>query len=154
MKVLFEDEPYFRIIQLIDAISAGNRRHVERQLKPLNMTYPQMAVLMILHRTDGISQRELADLGETDSTNMMVICDSLEKRGWIKRVMHENDRRIKRICLTGDGRKVYIEAQEVLQNGIDYMQERTPKEELKRIQPFLEELHKNTMALPSGRSPK
>ena len=151
MKIFAEGDLYFRTIQLIDAISAYNRRHVERKLRPLNMTYPQMAVLMLLHRTDGISQRELADLNETDTTNMMVICDSLEKRGWIKRVVHEHDRRIKRICLTEEGRKAYTAGQKILRKGIDFMREQTPQEELEKVQPFMEELYRNTKALYEGK---
>ncbi|MFC1946950.1 MarR family winged helix-turn-helix transcriptional regulator [Chloroflexota bacterium] len=152
MNVFLEDDLYFRVIQLIDSISANNRRHVERHLKPLNMTYPQMAVLMLLHRTDGISQRALADLNETDTTNMMVICDSLEKRGWIKRVTHENDRRIKRIYLTEKGKKAYAKGQEILWNGINYMREKTVTDDLKEVLPFLEELNLNTKALYEGKT--
>ena len=111
------------------------------------MTYPQMAVLMLLHRTDDVSQRELADLTETDTTNMMVICDSLEKRGWINRVTHEKDRRIKRICLTEKGKKAYADGQEILWNGINYMREKTVTIELKDVLQFLEELNRNTKAL-------
>jgi DNA-binding MarR family transcriptional regulator len=152
MNVFLEDDLYFRVIQLIDSISAHNRRHVERHLKALNMTYPQMAVLMLLHRTDGISQRELADMNETDTTNMMVICDSLEKRGWINRVTHENDRRIKRICLTEKGKKAYADGQEILWNGINFMREKTPAEALKVVLPFLEELNRNTKDLHAGKA--
>lgn len=152
MNVFLEDDLYFRVIQLIDSISAYNRRHVERHLKSLNMTYPQMAVLMLLHRTDGISQRELADLNETDTTNMMVICDSLEKRGWINRVIHENDRRIKRICLTEKGKKAYTEGQEILWKGINFMREKTPADALKEVLPFLEELNRNTKDLHAGKA--
>ena len=152
MSVFLEEDPYFRAIQLIDSVSAYNRRHVERQLKPLNMTYPQMAVLMLLNRIDGISQRELADLGETDTTNMMVICASLEKRGWIRRVPHENDRRIKRICLTEKGKKAYTEGQEILWNGINYMREKTLPEDLKEVLPFLKKLNRDTKALYEGKT--
>ena len=115
------------------------------------MTYPQMAVLMLLHRADGISQRELADLNETDTTNMMVICDSLEKRGWINRVADEHDKRIKRICLTEEGKKAYADGQEILWKGISYMREKTLTEDLKEVLPFLEELNRNTKALYEDR---
>ena len=100
-----------------------------------------------IRRSKGISQRELADLNETDTTNMMVICDSLEKRGWINRVTHENDRRIKRICLTEKGKKAYAEGQKILWDGINYMREKTLTEELKEVLQFLEELNWNTKAL-------
>ncbi|MBN2239857.1 MAG: MarR family transcriptional regulator [Dehalococcoidales bacterium] len=151
MKVYLEDDPYFRIIQLIDSISHNNRRHVERRLKPLNMTYSQMAVLMMLQHADGISQRELADMGDTDTTNMMVICDSLEKRGWVNRVTHESDRRIKRIYITEKGKKAFEDGQTILQDGIMFMRKKTPAAEILKVQPFLKELDMNTKAMYEGR---
>ena len=154
MNAFFEDDLYFRIIQLIDSISTHSRKHVEKQLKPLNMTYPQMGILMLLHRLDGLSQRELADLTETDTTNIMVICDSLEKRGWIKRIVHESDRRINKICLTEVGKKEYSRAKDILWNGITYIREQTSREEMERIKPFLEELDRHTKALYEGKTEK
>jgi DNA-binding MarR family transcriptional regulator len=151
MKEFLEDDPYFQIVKLIDSISTNTKRHVEKQLKPLNMTYSQMAVLMLLHRNNGVSQRELAESGETDTTNMMVICDSLEKRGWVNRAIDENDRRINRILLTEKGKKAYIDGQNILKKGIKFMREKTPEETIKKVQPFLEELDRNTTALYEGK---
>ena len=43
MKALFEDDTYYRMMQLIDTIHIKSRKYAERQLRPLNMTYPQLA---------------------------------------------------------------------------------------------------------------
>ena len=154
MKVYFGEDPYFRVVKLIDSISLNTKRHVEKQLKLLNMTYSQLAVLMLLHNHDRVSQRELADLGDTDTTNMAVILDSLEKRGWIKRVLHETDRRINRICLTDNGRNAYAEAQDILVKGIEFVRRQTSTEDLLRVQPFLEELNVTTKKLCEGKFEK
>ena len=151
MKALFEDDPYYRMMQLIDAIHVKSRKYAERQLRPLNMTYPQLAALMVLNIEDGVRQRELADMLETDTTTVTVLCDSLQKRGWIKRVADSGDRRLKRIVLTEAGRRVYGEALEKLHSGLGYMHDKTPDEESKGVMPFLEELHGNISSLLDGK---
>jgi DNA-binding MarR family transcriptional regulator len=150
MKELFGDEPYFRVMQLIDGIHHNSRKYAERYLKPLNMTYPQLGVLMVLHEEDGITQRELADLLETDTTTVTVLCDSLEKRGWLKRTSDATDRRVNRLVLTDNGRSIYEQALTLLHTGFEYMLANTPTDESKRAIPFLEELHRNIRALLEG----
>ncbi|MFC1920544.1 MarR family winged helix-turn-helix transcriptional regulator [Chloroflexota bacterium] len=152
MKALFEDDPYYRVMQLIDAIHIKSRKYAESQMRPLNMTYPQFAALMVLHIEDGVRQRRLAELLETDTTTVTVLCNSLEKRGWIKRINDESDRRLKRITLTDDGRRIYAEAFEKLHSGLSYMHDKTPVEEIREAMPFLEELHSNIKALLEGKT--
>jgi MarR family transcriptional regulator for hemolysin len=151
MNPLFEDAPYYRMMQLIDVIHIKSRKYAERQMKPLNMTYPQFAALMVLHIEDGIRQRRLAELLETDTTTVTVLCDSLEKRGWIKRNRDGADRRLKKITLTDKGRSVYLQAFENLRSGFSYMLDKTPVEEIRQFMPFLEELHGNIKALLEGK---
>ena len=150
MKDLFENEPYYRMMQLIDNIHIKSRKYAERQLRPLNMTYPQLAALMVLHVEDGVRQRELADMLETDTTTVTVLCDSLQKRGWIKRIADSCDRRLKRIVLTDAGRDAYVEALKKLHSGLGYMNDKTPDEDSRRVMPFLEELHHNISSLLDG----
>jgi DNA-binding MarR family transcriptional regulator len=147
MNTLFKNDPYYRMMQLIDAIHVKSRKYSERQMKSLNMTYPQFATLMVLHIEDGVRQRRLAELLEVDTTTVTVLCDSLEKRGWIKRARDESDRRLKKITLTDRGRSVYSQAFENLHSGFSYMLDKTPVEEIRKVMPFLEELHVNIKAL-------
>ena len=150
MKPLFEDDPYYRMMQLIDAIHVKSRKYAERQIRPLNMTYPQLAALMVLNIEDGVRQRELADMLETDTTTITVLCDSLQKRGWVNRIADSSDRRLKRIVITDTGRRAYEEALERLHSGLGYMHDKTPDEESRKVMPFLEELHHNISSLLDG----
>ena len=139
--MLFDSEPYFKLIQLVAGIHIKTRKFTERQLKKLNMTYPQLGALMALLRKDDITQRELAELLETDTTTAMVLCDSLEKRGWLVRSRDKTDRRVNRLLLTDSGRDACAQALNTIQNGYEYVFTRTPPDELNRVIPFLEEVY-------------
>jgi DNA-binding MarR family transcriptional regulator len=141
--MLFENEPYFKLIQLAAGIHIKTRKFTEKQLKKLNMTYPQLGALMALIRKDDITQRELAELLETDATTAMVLCDSLEKRGWLVRSRDESDRRINRLTLTASGRQVYSEAMKLIETGYNYVFARTQPDELNRILPFLAQVYQH-----------
>lgn len=152
MEPWFKDDPYYRLMQLIDATHIKSRKFAERKLKTLNMTYPQFAALMVLHTRDGIKQRQLADLMETDTTTVMVLCNSLEKRKWVNRKTVANDRRLKLLFLTDTGKSVYQEALEILHAGLRFMHENTPADEIDRAIPFLEQLHGNINSLLEGKA--
>jgi len=125
--MLFEDEPYFRMIQLISGIYLKTRHWTERQIKSLDMTFPQLGALIVLSQHDGMTQREMADRLETDATTVMVLCDSLEKKNWLRRVPDKADRRINRLVLTDNGNRIYREAQSRIQSGYSYMVKSAPR---------------------------
>ena len=139
--MLFELEPHFRLVQLVAGIHVKTRRYAERRIRTLNMTYPQLGALMALCRKDRITQRELATLLETDTTTAMVLCDSLEKKGWLKRKRDASDRRANRLMLTAAGREAQNQALLLIQSGYKHMFGRTSYEEVERILPVLERLY-------------
>ena len=145
--MLFENEPDHRVFLLIVGIWEKSRRWSELQLRTLNMTFPQFAALTALSRKDGISQRELAEAVETDTTTVMVLCDSLEKKGWLKRVPDPGDRRVNRLVLTDSGRGVFKRAYPLVRAGYEYLLKETPPEELETAVQILERLYRNTKEL-------
>jgi len=141
--VLFENEPYFKFIQLVAGIHVRTRQFTERRLKSIKMTYPQLGALMALVRKDDITQRELAEMLEADTTTAMVLCDSLEKKDWLMRTKDENDRRVNRLILTDSGRDIHAQAMKLIQDGYQYVFSKTPPDELNKVLPFLEETYKH-----------
>ncbi|UCB44120.1 MAG: winged helix-turn-helix transcriptional regulator [Dehalococcoidales bacterium] len=141
--MLFENEPYFKFIQLIAGIHIRTRKFTERRIKTLKMTYPQFGALMALVRKDNITQRELAELLETDATTAMVLCDSLEKKEWLIRKRDKTDRRVNRLILTNSGRNACAQAMDLIQTGYEYVLNKTPSDELNKVLPFLEEAYQN-----------
>ena len=147
--MLFKDEPYFKLIQLIAGIHIKTRQFTEKRIKSINMTYPQLGALMALVRKDDITQKELAHLLETDTTTAMVLCDSLEKKGWLKRKRDKKDRRINRLVLTDAGRNIYGQAMAMIKSGYQYILNRISTDELNMVLPFLENLYQNLKEVTS-----
>lgn len=136
-----ELDAYHRLMQLVGSLHIKSRQFTEHRLKILGMTYPQLAALMALHNTDGITQTELAVHMETDRTTAMVICDSLEKKDWTRRAPDGADRRVNRIFLTESGRQVYSEARTRLREDDNYMASKLTVKKLRQIITDLEVLH-------------
>ncbi|MCL6266913.1 MarR family winged helix-turn-helix transcriptional regulator [Flagellimonas myxillae] len=92
----------------------------------INVTPEQWAILNRLSENSGLSQKEVAKRTFKDNANITRILDKLEKKGLAKRQMDANDRRVWKIHITKEGKKVrdQIEplAKEILQKttlGID-----------------------------------
>ena len=100
-------ENHWKIFALLSEIYLKTRKLAEKYLKPLKITWPQFVTLLNLSQGDNISQKELAARMESDTTTTMVLCDSLEKKGWIKRVKDPSDRRINRLQVTPQGESVF-----------------------------------------------
>jgi DNA-binding MarR family transcriptional regulator len=95
-----------RLYELAAMVAVKTRRATQVCVKPFGITADQFGALLVLLRSDGVSQRELAAIMETDTTTAMVICDGLEKRDLARRARDPADRRINRLSITERGRKL------------------------------------------------
>lgn len=76
------------------------------QTRRLGVTAAEAAMVRIIGRTPGISQRELAEKFGTAQSRVVVLVDRLEAAGLATRTRRANDRRIQEVALTDDGRKL------------------------------------------------
>ena len=134
-------EPHWKIFALASGIYLKTRRLAQKSLKPLSMTWPQFGALLNLSRGDNITQKELATRLEGDTTTTMVLCDSLEKKGWLKRVKDSSDRRINRLQLTQEGKTVFSKAYPIMMTMYKIFAEEISAEKIKAALPVLEELY-------------
>lgn len=135
------DEPHWKLFHLISGIYIKSRRLAEESLRPLDVTWSQFGALAQLAREDRITQRELADRLEADATTTMVLCDSLERKGWVKRVKDPSDRRVNRLVLTDEGREVFAEAYPVMLSGYQLFTGAISPEKIEVVTPVLGELY-------------
>ena len=138
---------YEKLFFLISGIHIKTRRLIEQKLKPLDMTFPQLGAVMALSKKDKITQRELSEILDTDTTTIMVLCDSLEKKGSIKRVPDKSDRRINRIVLTKSGNDVLSKALVLIQPNYELLLNEISKDELQNTIPILEKLYQKVKQL-------
>lgn len=121
---------------------------MERQLKAVDVTLPQFGALAALSRNDRITQRELSEIVNWDATTVMVVCDSLEKKGLVQRLPDPSDRRVNRLVLTDNGKGIVAKAYPRIRDGCRGMLTDTSVNDLGTAVRVLEVLHRNAASLP------
>jgi DNA-binding MarR family transcriptional regulator len=135
------EEPHWKLYAIISGIYQKSRRLSEKTLKPLRITFPQFGALLRLSFQDNVTQKELSEIMDTDTTTIMVICDSLEKKRFLKRMKDASDRRVNRLVLTEKGKDVVSKAYPLMMKRYEFFVESISKEELETITPILEKLY-------------
>jgi len=85
---------------LISDVARLMRKNFDSRVKEIGLTRSQWWLLNHLFRADGLTQAELAETLEIERSSTGKLLDSLELKGWIKRVVDKKDRRSKRVFLT------------------------------------------------------
>ncbi len=84
------------------------RHAIDARLKDLGVGQAGwMAIAMVAKAGAPLSQKELASQLSIEGPTMVATIDRLVAAGLVERVASEEDRRIKRVVLTADGRSVY-----------------------------------------------
>ena len=91
----------------------------DRRMRDLGLTRGQWLVLTRLYRRPGASQTELAEMLEIDRASAGRMIDRMEKNGWVERRADAGDRRINRLHLTGDARKVHADMWAIAEATVD-----------------------------------
>ncbi len=141
IEMMDESEAHWRLFAAISGIYVKSRRIAEESLRPLSITWPQFGALFQLARRDDVSQTELAERLETDATTVMVLCNSMERKGWIRREKDPTDKRVNRLVLTGEGRRVYGEAYPLMLAGYTRFTQAIAVDELATVLPILSSLY-------------
>lgn len=134
-------EAHWQLFALISGIYMKSRRIAEDALRPYNMTWPQFGALLNLLRGDDVTQRELAGKMEADTTTVMVLCNSMERRGWLNRVKDPSDKRVNRLLLTDEGRRVISQAFPLMLSKYQVFTEGITQENMELVLPVLGELY-------------
>jgi DNA-binding MarR family transcriptional regulator len=139
--VIFDKEPVTRLFGLAAGLHIKSQRIAERELKAVGLTYAQFGVLAAIAEKDGRTQRELADRIETDANTLMVVCDSLERKGLARRCPDPADRRIRRIALTPSGAKTFAKALAIVEGLYRPLSRIVSERELTGALPLLEKIY-------------
>jgi len=110
MQPIYEIET-FRPSQAIGAYIGRARRTIveaiDRELAPLDISHAQWIVIMMLGDGAASTAGELCKILIYDPGAMTRLLDRLEKKGVLRRVRTQDDRRTVRLELTADGSKLY-----------------------------------------------
>lgn len=92
-------QPAFLLAQL----GAHAASQFAERLGVLGLTPPDAGILRLLRVAAGLSQQELAAKLQIHPSRLVAILDNLEKRGFLERRAHPDDRRLYSLYLTSDG---------------------------------------------------
>jgi MarR family transcriptional regulator, transcriptional regulator for hemolysin len=79
----------------------------ERRVRAFGLTRAQWLVIARVHQRPGLSQSEAADLLEIEKAPAGRLIDRMEAKGWLERRSDPKDRRLKRLHLTGEGKRIH-----------------------------------------------
>jgi DNA-binding MarR family transcriptional regulator len=91
---------------LVNDISRLISTEYNKIMKPLGLTRAQWRVIVHLHREDGLTQSDLAELLDVGKVSVGGLIDRLEHSGWVERRDDPRDRRSNLVFLTKKGRAI------------------------------------------------
>ncbi|RXT24372.1 MarR family transcriptional regulator [Rhizobium leguminosarum] len=123
------DHPRFRSWIAVARACQLMQQSLARSLVDLDIKPPHLDILVNLYRFEGISQQELARKLLVGRSNMSMLLPQMEKRGLILRRDDERDKRVLRLYLTPEGRKLSEEAMAIQTGLIDHVLSDEPIEQ-------------------------
>ena len=100
-----------------------------RDLSPLDIKPPHLDILVNLYRFEGITQQELAHKLLVGRSNISMTLPHMERRGLIERRGDKRDKRVLRLFLTTEGRRVAEDGMIIQTALIERILSATPIEE-------------------------
>ncbi|UYN94679.1 MAG: MarR family transcriptional regulator [Enhydrobacter sp.] len=100
-----EDDNYIGYV--LSDVARLMRTVFDRRVREMGLTRAQWLMLTRLYRRPGASQSELAEMLEIDRASAGRMIDRMEKGGWLERRADGVDRRVWRLYLTAEARRVH-----------------------------------------------
>jgi DNA-binding MarR family transcriptional regulator len=104
-------DPEEEIAALVIRLASDLEAWITRAVAPLGLTEPQ--ALLIRRLRQPMSMGTAAEALHCDASNLTGIVDRLERRGLVERRALATDRRVKELVLTGAGRHVLGQLEEL-----------------------------------------
>ena len=104
---------------LLSDVARLIRTVFDRRVRDLGLTRAQWLVLTRLHRRPGSSQTELAEMLEIDRASAGRMIDRMEKGGWVERRADGGDRRVNRLHLTPEARRIHAKMWAIAESTVD-----------------------------------
>ncbi|WFU10779.1 MarR family winged helix-turn-helix transcriptional regulator [Rhizobium sp. CB3090] len=134
------DHPRFRSWIAVARACQLMQQSLGRALAHLDIKPPHLDILVNLFRFEGISQQELARKLLVGRSNMSMLLPQMEKRGLIERRGDKHDKRVLRLYLTGEGRRVTEEAMAIQTDLIDRTLSDAPLDECEIMTAHMERI--------------
>ncbi|MEP2026110.1 MAG: MarR family transcriptional regulator [Reichenbachiella sp.] len=109
----------------------------------LKLTKAQMILLKVLSNRGAMAQNSLAFITDRDKTSLTRLINTMEKKNFVTRSVDENDKRIKLVDITEEGKKMFNSAIPILQEIIVVVQDGVEQKDLDTTIKVLKQIGKN-----------
>jgi MarR family transcriptional regulator, transcriptional regulator for hemolysin len=137
---------------LLKDVSRLSSRNFERHAAEvkLGLTLEQCKVLVVLQRNQGINQKRLAELTDTDQMTLVRILDRMEQDEWIERRPDPQDRRAWRLHLKPAAAPILKRILTIADHARSELLAGLDAAERETLISLLERIHANLLALVPG----
>ena len=90
---------------LLSQVGIYASQRFAQRIAAIDLQPPMFRVLNVVDAAEGLSQQAIGEAIQAPASRMVAIVDDLEQRGLLERRPHPNDRRVRALYLTGEGRK-------------------------------------------------
>ncbi|MFT7035612.1 MAG: DNA-binding MarR family transcriptional regulator [Cyclobacteriaceae bacterium] len=112
----------------------------------IDLTKVQVIMLRMLSQNDGQPQNNLAYLTDRDKTSLTRLITTMEKKGLVKRIESNTDRRVNNIFITPKGQDELAAAIPVIKKAMDVIETGLSVDERRVTMKVLEKIRKNINA--------
>jgi DNA-binding MarR family transcriptional regulator len=84
------------------------------QAAGFDLTSVQYAALDAISSNPGVDQASVAEIIGYDRATIGGVIERLDTKGWVRRVVSEQDRRSRELSLTAKGKKIYLALQPIV----------------------------------------
>ena len=126
----------------------------DQQMKPLGLTRSQWRVMAYVSRTPGVSQTELAHTLECTRMAITGLLNRMQMKGLVERRPVTNDRRIRAVFLTREGRALVKQMNATAVAVLDRIFAGTTRANRKKLQRLLETIKMNAAAMTEPTDPE
>jgi len=124
-----------------------SKAYQDRELKHLGIGSGQFGFMMILLRTEGISQSRLSEISKLDKTTIARSIRPLIENGYVVRGKDPDDRRGYKLLLTDSGRSLGPELIRIQLDLERQLLENFTSEEIELLSGFLRRMNENASKL-------
>ena len=133
-------------IYTIEKAIKSYRKFAQRNIlkSGFDVTIDQWLVMAMLEENPGISQQELAVSIFKDFASVTRIIELLVKKGYLKRTMHDSDRRRFTLLITKKGQKIIKRLKPTVNNNRDTALSGITDKDIKHLEKVLSKIIENT----------
>ncbi|PQP81012.1 MarR family transcriptional regulator [Paenibacillus sp. PCH8] len=114
-----------------------------KQLKPYEVTPEQWSIICYLDIDKAMTQKELAEAIDRDQTTVVRMIHSLERKGMVRRILNDQDKRSHHLYLSPKGEAIKQRLLLTVKDAHDYVTRGINPEELNQLKSILEKLYSN-----------